>query len=58
MICTERESRQRERLFLTHAFLIQALQVEAGAMWGRGFFTFNFKTKHKKDLREERDVKF
>lgn len=36
MIQDDRESRQREHLFVTHAFLIKALQVEAGATWGRG----------------------
>lgn len=45
MIRDEPESWQTARLFVTHAFLIKAWQVEAGAVWGRGFFTFNSKSK-------------
>lgn len=52
MIRDDRESRQRARLFETHAVLIKAWQVEAGAAWGRGFLPLILKTKHKKDLRE------
>lgn len=51
MIRDERESRQTAPLFVTHAFLIKAWQVEAGAVWGRGFLPLILKTKHKKDLR-------
>lgn len=53
MIRDERESRQTAPLFVTHAFLIKAWQVEAGAVWGRGFLPLILKTKHKKDLREK-----
>lgn len=53
MIGDERESRQTAPLFVTHAFLIKAWQVEAGAVWGRGFLPLILKTKHKKDLREK-----
>lgn len=41
----ERGSRQTARLFVTHAFLITAWQVEAGAVWGRGFLPLILKTK-------------
>lgn len=47
MICAERESRQREHLFITHAFLIKALQVEGGASWGRGFLPLILKQNTK-----------
>lgn len=53
MIRDERESRQSAPLFVTHAFLIKAWQVDAGAVWGRGFLPLILKTKHKKDLREK-----
>lgn len=44
------ESRQNEHLFITIAFLIKALQVEAGIMLGWRVFTFNQKTKTKRIL--------
>lgn len=48
---------RERRLFVTHAFLIKAWQVEAGAAWGRGFLPLILKTKHKTDLRGKRDLK-
>lgn len=38
MIRDDRESRQRVRLFVTHAVLIKAWQAEAGAAWVEGFY--------------------
>lgn len=44
------DSRQKEHLFITIAFLIKASQVEAGIMLGWRVFTFNSKTETKRIL--------
>lgn len=47
------KSRQRARLFVTHAFLIKAWQVEAGVVWGRGFLPLILKSNTERILGEK-----